>query len=67
MLTARSLEPASDSVSPSLSAPPLLTLCLSLPLKNKRKKFFKKKSGHLMWEQIALGAIVGILLFLATT
>ena len=32
-LTARSLEPASDSVSPSLSAPPLLTLCLSL--KNK--------------------------------
>ena len=32
-LTARSLEPASDSVSPSLSTPPLLTLCLSL--KNK--------------------------------
>ena len=29
-LTARSLEPTSDSVSPSLSAPPLLTLCLSL-------------------------------------
>ena len=28
-LTARSLEPASDSVSPSLSAPPLLALCLS--------------------------------------
>ena len=27
MLTARSLEPASDSVSPSLSAPPLLMLC----------------------------------------
>ena len=33
VLTARSLEPASDSVSPSLSAPPLLVLCLSL--KNK--------------------------------
>ena len=33
VLTARSLEPASDSVSPSLSAPPPLTLCLSL--KNK--------------------------------
>ena len=33
VLTARSLEPASDSVSPSLSAPPLLTHCLSL--KNK--------------------------------
>ena len=28
-LTAQSLEPAWDSVSPSLSAPPLLTLCLS--------------------------------------
>ena len=34
VLTAQSLEPASDSVSPSLSAPPLLTLCLSLCLKN---------------------------------
>ena len=29
VLTARSLEPASDSVSPFLSAPPLLMLCLS--------------------------------------
>ena len=28
VLTAQSLEPASDSVSPSLSAPPLLALCL---------------------------------------
>ena len=35
VLTARSLEPASDSVSPSLSAPPMLMLCLSLSLKNK--------------------------------
>ena len=33
VLTARSLEPASDSVSPSLPTPPLLKLCLSL--KNK--------------------------------
>ena len=33
MLTAQSLEPASDSVSPSLSAPPLLMLCLSLSQK----------------------------------
>ena len=33
VLTAQSLEPASDSVSPSLSAPPLLMLSLSL--KNK--------------------------------
>ena len=30
--TVPSLEPASGSVSPSLSAPPLLTLCLSLSL-----------------------------------
>ena len=29
VLTAQSLEPALDSVSLSLSAPPLLTLCLS--------------------------------------
>ena len=29
VLTAQSLEPASDSVSPSLSAPCLLMLCLS--------------------------------------
>ena len=35
VLTAQSLEPASDSVSPSLSAPPSLVLCLSLSLKNK--------------------------------
>ena len=33
VLTAQSLEPASDSVSPSLSAPSLLTLCLSLKYK----------------------------------
>ena len=32
-LTAQSLEPASDSVSPSLFAPPQLTLCLSLEKK----------------------------------
>ena len=31
VLTAQSLEPASDSVSPSLSAPPPLTLGLCLP------------------------------------
>ena len=34
VLTARSPEPASDSVSPSLSAPPLLLLCLSKINKN---------------------------------
>ena len=35
VLTAQSLEPASDSVSPSLSAPPPRMLCLTLFLKNK--------------------------------
>ena len=33
VLTARSLEPALDAVSPSLSAPLLLTLCLSVSQK----------------------------------
>ena len=40
VLIAQSLEPASDSVSPSLSAPPLLMLCLSLLKINIKKKFF---------------------------
>ena len=35
VLTAQSLEPASNPVSPSLSAPPPLSLCLTLSLKNK--------------------------------
>ena len=35
VLTAQSLEPALDSMSPSLSAPPPLTPCLSLSLTNK--------------------------------
>ena len=35
VLTAQSQEPALDSVSPCLSAPPLLALGLSLSLKNK--------------------------------
>ena len=42
VLTARSLEPASDSVSPSLSAPLPLVLCLSLTKINKCKKNFFK-------------------------
>ena len=33
VLTAQSLQPVSDSVSPSLSAPPLFMLCLSLSQK----------------------------------
>ena len=35
VLIVQSLEPASDSVSPSLSAPPPLMLCLSLSKINK--------------------------------
>ena len=42
VLTAQSLEPASDSVSPSLSAPPLFVLCLSLS-----KIKIKKKIGQI--------------------
>ena len=42
VLTAQSLEPALDSVSPTLSAPPLLVLCLCLTKRNKHeKKIFK--------------------------
>ena len=37
LLPAQSPEPASDSVSPSLSAPPLLTLCLSVCLSVSQK------------------------------
>ena len=35
VLSSQSLEPASDSVSPHLSVPPMLMLCLSLSLNNK--------------------------------
>ena len=35
VLTAQNLEPASDSVSPPLSAPPMLMLCLCLSIINK--------------------------------
>ena len=40
-LTAQSLEPALDSVSPSLSAPPTLMLCLSKINKHKKCFFLK--------------------------
>ena len=39
VLTARSLEPATDSVPPALSAPPLLMLCLSVSLSLSLFKF----------------------------
>ena len=45
VLTAQSLEAASDSVSPSVSAPPLLMLCLSLsPSKINIEKNFSNKN-----------------------
>ena len=44
--TARSPEPASDSGSPSLSAPPLLVLSLCLSKMNKRFKNNIKKKCH---------------------
>ena len=45
VLTVQSLKPATDSVPPSLPAPPLLTLCLSLSLSkiNKDQKNLKTK------------------------
>ena len=45
VLTAQNLEAASDSVSPSLSAPPPLVLCLSLSLSlslSLKNKYLKK-------------------------
>ena len=46
VLTAQSLEPASDSVSPSLSAPPPLMLSLSLSKINIKKNF---RNSHLLF------------------
>ena len=68
-LMAQSLEPVSDSVSPSLSAPPLFMLCLSLSQKciNVEKKIFKKKLGSVSpppWSFLKIGlAIPGPLPF----
>ena len=49
VLTAQSLVPASDSVSPFLSAPPLLELCLSLSRIN-----IKKIKKHILLKLISL-------------
>ena len=43
VLIAQSLEPALDSVSPPLSAPPMLKLCLCLSGINEHEKYFFKK------------------------
>ena len=57
--TAQSLEPASFSVSPSLSAPPLIALCLSLSLIINIKKIFLTKTiklrGEIIGESFWLG------------
>ena len=60
MLTAQSLEPALDSVSPSLSAPPLLVLCLfpSLSKINKcQKKNKSPKHSTMDFENILISKI----------
>ena len=44
VLTAQSLEPGSDCMSPSLSAPPLLVFCLSLSQKSVNIKKKKKET-----------------------
>ena len=44
VLTAQTLEPALDSVSPSLSAPPQFTPCLSLSLSLKNKTIYLSNS-----------------------
>ena len=52
VLIAQSLEPASDSVSPSLTAPLPLTLCLSFSLSKiniKKLKEIFKKWNHLIF------------------
>ena len=46
MLSARSPQPASESVSPSLSAPPLLMVSLSLSKINIKKQKQKKQQQH---------------------
>ena len=48
VLTAQSLEPALDSASPSLSAPPLIMVCLCLSQKEIKtfKKIKEKKKGY---------------------
>ena len=48
VLTAQSLDPALDSVSPSLSAPPLLTFILSLSKINIKKQAAQIKAPPIM-------------------
>ena len=52
VLTAQSLEPASDSVSLSLSAPPPLTLCISKKQTNKQTKNQENKKTRRELKQV---------------
>ena len=65
VLTAQSLEPASDSVSPSLFAPTPLVLCLSLSLSKMNKHFLKNLQSvqygvvsKLQWENHTVQTIL---------
>ena len=58
VLAAQSLEPASDSVSPSLSAPPPLAICFSVS----QKSNIKKTRNQLLWRKPYV-AITGLGLF----
>ena len=58
VLTAQSLEPASDSVSPSLSAPPPLTLSLSLSKINIKKRNFSYSSALLNRKMIQVTYVI---------
>ena len=60
VVTAWSLEPASDSVSLPLSAPLPLMLCLSKINKNVKKNFFKKKGSDRIRFASALAALCGL-------
>ena len=63
VLTAQSLEPALDSVSPSLSAPPQLTLSLSLSKINIKKKsrgaWVAQLVKHLTSAQVMISRFMG--------
>ena len=61
VLTALSLEPASDFVSPSLSAPPPLALCLSLCVKSKniRGAWVAQSVGRRTSAQVMISQFMG--------
>ena len=61
VLTAQSLEPASDSGSPSLSVPPPLMLCLSV--KNKHLKKLKENISILWYPELGTIIYANIFIF----